>query len=190
MDRESAFALLQEHARGDVIIRHGVSVEAAMRAYARKFGEDEERWGLTGLLHDFDWDVCPSPEEHPQYGANILRERGYPEEIVRALLSHGNHTGVSRESLMEKTLYAIDELAGFIIAVALVRPSKSLDDTQVSSVKKKFKDKAFARSVNREDIFQGAQELGVDLDEHVAFVIEALKPVANQVGLQGGATSP
>ena len=188
LDREGTLSLLKEHSkRGDIILRHGLSVEAAMRAYAREFGEDEQRWGITGLLHDFDWDVCPAPEQHPQYGADILRERGYPEDIVRAVLSHGNHTGVTRESPMEKTLFAVDELAGFIIAVALVRPSKSPDDTSVSSVKKKFKDKAFARSVNREDIFQGAQELGVDMEEHIAFVIEALEPVAGELGLTTGA---
>ena len=186
VERESAIKLLQEHAKGDTLIKHGVAVEAAMRAYARKLNEDEERWGVVGLLHDFDWDVCPTPEQHPHYGAGILRERGYPEDIVRAVLSHGNHTGVARESLMERALFAVDELTGFVTAVALVRPSKSLEDTQVSSVKKKFKDKAFARTVSRDDLIQGAQELDVDLDEHIAFVIEALKPVAAQLGLNPG----
>ena len=183
MDRTTAFALLQEHARGDVLIRHGLAVEACMRAYARTLEEDEELWGIAGLLHDFDWDVCPSPEEHPQFGAQILRNRGYPEEIVRAVLSHGNHTGVARESLMEKTLFAVDELFGFVTAVALVRPSKSLGETDVRSVRKKMKDKAFARSVNRDDIVQGAEELEVDLDQHIGFVVQALKPVASELGL-------
>ena len=184
VDRQTAWALLQEHAKGDVLIKHALAVEASMRAYAGKHGEDEELWGVVGMLHDFDWDVCPSPEEHPQYGAGILRERGYPEEIVRAVLSHGNHTGIPRETPMEKTLFAVDELSGFVTAVALVRPTKSLSDTEVRSVRKKMKDKAFARAINRDDIVQGAEELGVDLDEHISFVIEALKPVAGKLGLQ------
>ena len=136
------------------------------------------------MLHDFDWDVCPSPEEHPQYGAGILRDRGYPEEIVRAVLSHGNHTGIPRETTMEKTLFAVDELSGFVTAVALVRPTKSLADTEVRSVRKKMRDKAFARAINRDDIIQGVEELGIELDEHIAFVIDALKPVAGELGLQ------
>ncbi len=155
-----------------------------MRAYARKLEGDEEVWGIAGMLHDFDWDVCPSPEEHPQFGAQILRDRGYPEEIVRAVLSHGNHTGVARESMMEKALFAADELSGFVTAVALVRPSKSLVDTDVRSVRRKMKDKGFARSVNRDDIIQGAEELGMDLDQHIDFVIQALKPVATELGLK------
>ena len=184
MDRAAASALLQEYAKSDVLIRHLTAVEACMRAYARKNGEDEELWGVLGLLHDFDWDVAPTPEEHPQYGASILRDRGYSEEFVKAVLSHGNHTGVPRETLMEKALFAVDELSGFVTAVTLVRPSKSLAETEVRSVRKKMKDKAFARAVNREDIIQGAEELGVDLDEHIAFVIEALKPVAEDLGLK------
>ena len=135
------------------------------------------------MLHDFDWDVCPSPEEHPQFGAAILKERGYPPEIIRAVLSHGNHTGVQRETQMEKALFALDELSGFVTAVALVRPTKSLSDTSAKSVRKKMKDKAFARNVNREDIIQGAQELGVDLDTLIEFVISSLKPVAAKIGL-------
>ncbi len=186
MDRATAYALLQEHARGDVLIRHALAVEACMRAYARKLGEDEELWGIAGLLHDFDWDVCPTPEEHPQFGAQILRERNYPEEIIRAVMSHGNHTGVARESLMEKTLFAVDELSGFATAVTLVRPTKSLDETNVRSVRKKMRDKGFARSVNRDDIVQGAEELGLDLEEHIDFVIQALKPIASELGLNTG----
>ena len=184
VDRDTAWALLQEHAKGDTLIKHALAVEACMQAYAEKHGEDQELWGVVGMLHDFDWDVCPTPEEHPQFGAGILRERGYPEQIVRAVLSHGNHTGIPRETLMEKALFAMDELSGFVTAVALVRPSKSLAETEVRSVRKKMKDKAFARAINRDDIAQGAEELGVDLDEHIAFVIKALKPVANELGLQ------
>ena len=157
-----------------------------MRAYARKHGEDEEVWGIAGLLHDFDWEIVPTPDEHPHYGANILRERGYPEYMVRAVLTHGNHTGIERESLMEHTLFAVDELSGFIRAVTLVRPNKSLDEVTAGSVRRKMKDKAFARDVNRDDIYQGAEELGVDLDEHIAFIIEALKPVAERIGLNTG----
>ncbi|MBI4200809.1 MAG: HDIG domain-containing protein [Chloroflexi bacterium] len=186
MDRATAFALLQEHARGEVLIRHGLAVEACMRAYARKLGGDEELWGVTGLLHDFDWDVCPAPEQHPHFGAQILRQRGYPDEIVHAVLSHGNHTGVARESPMEKALFAVDELSGFVTAVALVRPSKSLAETDARSVRRKMKDKAFARTVNRDDIAQGAEELGVDLDQHIEFVIQALKPVSAELGLKAG----
>ncbi|MBI4198247.1 MAG: HDIG domain-containing protein [Chloroflexi bacterium] len=184
MDRASAFALLREHAKGEVLIRHATAVEACMRAYARRHGQDEETWGIAGMLHDFDWDVCPSPEQHPQYGAAILRQRGYPEVIIHAVLSHGNHTGVDRETPMERTLFAVDELSGFVTAVALVRPSKSLSDTDAASVRKKMKDKRFAASVSRDDILQGAQELGLDMDEHIGFVIEALKPVAEQLGLK------
>jgi putative nucleotidyltransferase with HDIG domain len=184
MDREQAWDLLQEHAKGDTLLKHALAVEASMRAYAHKFSEDEEKWGIVGMLHDFDWDVCPTPEQHPQFGADILRERGYPEEIVRAVLSHGNHTGIPRESLMEKTLFAVDELSGFVTAVALVRPTKSLSDTNPRSVRKKMKDKAFARSVSREDLTNGAEELGVDLDEHIVFVTQALKAIAKSLGLE------
>ncbi len=186
MDRESAWALVEEYAQSERLIRHCTAVEAAMRAYARKVGEDEETWGIAGMLHDFDWDACPSPEQHPQFGADILRERGYPEVIVRAVLSHGNHTGVPRESIMEKALFAVDELSGFITAVTLVRPSKSLSDTDSRAVRKKMKDKAFARNINRDDLIQGAQDLGVDLDELIEFVVESLKPVAGQLGLAPG----
>ena len=177
---------MQEHSKSDSLIKHALAVEATMLAYARKYGEDQEKWGIVGMLHDFDWDACPTPEDHPRFGAEILRQRGYPEEIVRAVLSHGNHSGVPRESRMEKALFAADELSGFVTAVALVRPAKSLDDTDVRAVRRKMKDKAFARAVNREDITQGADELGVDLDEHIAFVIEALKPVAGELGLHQG----
>ncbi len=186
MDRESTLKDLGEFVKTDMLMKHLFGVEAVMRAYARQHGEDEEVWGIAGLLHDFDWEIVPTPEEHPHYGANILRERGYPEHIVRAVLTHGNHTGIERESLMEHTLFAVDELSGFIRAVALVRPNKSLDEVTAGSVKRKMKDKAFARDVNRDDIYQGAEELGVDLDEHIAFIIEALKPVAERIGLNTG----
>ena len=186
MDRESTLKDLGEFVKTDMLMKHLFGVEAVMRAYARKHGQDEEVWGIAGLLHDFDWEIVPTPEEHPHYGANILRERGYPEHIVRAVLTHGNHTGIERESLMEHTLFAVDELSGFIRAVALVRPNKSLDEVTAGSVKRKMKDKAFARDVNRDDIYQGAEELGVDLDEHIAFIIEALKPVAERIGLNTG----
>ena len=183
MERETANSVVEEYAKSDSLRKHLLAVETCMRAYARKVGEDEELWGIAGLVHDFDWEVCPTPESHPTYGAEILRSHGFPEEVVRAVLSHGNHTGIARDSLMEKALFACDELSGFVTAVALVRPTKSLSDTKVGSVKRKFKDKRFAASVSREDIFQGAEELGVDLDEHIAFVIESLKPVATELGL-------
>ena len=184
--RDEAWTLLQEFGKSDALFRHAIAVEACMRAYARQLGEDEELWGITGMLHDFDWDSCPTPEEHPQFGADILKARGYPDSIVKAVLSHGNHTGVPRETMMEKALFSLDELSGFVTAVALVRPTKSLADTDVRSVRKKMKDKAFAKSVSREDIAQGADELGVDLDEHITFVIDALKPVAGTLGLADG----
>ncbi len=184
MDRDTALKVVEEHAKSESLRKHLRAVEECMRAYARKYSADEEQWAIAGLVHDFDWEVCPTPESHPAYGAEILRSRGFPEEIVRAVLSHGNHTGISRESLMEKTLFACDELSGFVTAVALVRPTKSLSDTKVSSVKRKMKDKRFAASVSREDIVQGAEELGVDLDDHIQFIIESLKPISGYLGLQ------
>lgn len=164
-----------------------MAVEACMRAYARKFGEDEDRWAIVGLIHDFDYEKYPTAEEHPFKGNEILKERGWPEDIRRAIMSHADYSGVPRESLMEKALFACDELAGFITAVALVKPGKSLAEVDAKSVRKKMKDKAFARSVSREDIKKGAQELGVELEEHIAFCIEALKPVAAELGLSGTA---
>ena len=183
MDRESTIRFLEKHVKTDVLMRHLLGVEAAMKGYARKFGKDEEYWGIAGLVHDYDWEIAPTPEEHPMYGVNLLREESFPEDIVRAVLTHGDHTGIPRESLMEKTLYAVDELSGFVRAVALVRPSKSLDDVAPKSVRKKMKDKGFARDVNRDDILRGSQEMGLDLDEHIAFVVESLKPVASALGL-------
>lgn len=182
--RQDAERIIGEYVESDSLKKHLLAVETCMRAYARKVGEDEEVWGIAGLLHDFDWEVCPDSDSHPAFGANILRDRGFPNDIVRAVLSHGNHTGMIRGTLMEKALFACDEISGFVIAVALVRPSKSLSDTEPRSIKKKMKDKAFARSVSREDMRQGAEDLGIDFDEHVKFVIDALKPVASELGLQ------
>jgi len=186
MNRDDAWDLLCELTKTDSLRKHGLAVEAAMRYFARKHGEDEEKWAIVGLLHDFDYEAHPTMEEHPFVGARLLRERGWPEEIARAVLSHADYSGVSRDSALEKTLFAVDELTGLITAVALVRPNKSIFEVEASSVRKKMKDKAFARSVNREDIVKGAQELGVDLDAHIAEVIEALKPVAKELGLAGG----
>src|SRR6266481_4390439 len=187
INRESAWGLLCEYTQSESLRKHMLAVEACMRAYARKFGEDEEKWSLTGLLHDFDYEKYPTPQEHPFVGNRILEERGYPEEIRRAILSHADYSGVPRESLMEKTLFACDELAGFITATALVKPSKSLAEVDAKSIRKKMKDKAFARSVNRDDITSGAAEMGVDLDQHIAFCIEAMKAIANELGLAGSA---
>lgn len=187
MTREDTWKLLTEYTQSESLRKHALAVEACMRAYARKYGEDEEKWAVVGLLHDFDYEIHPTLDEHPQEGAKILRERGVPEDIIRAALSHAEHLHLSRDSMMEKTLYAVDELSGFIIAVALVRPSKSILDVEPSSVRKKMKDKAFARAVNRDDIVNGAQAMGVDLNEHIAEVIEALKGIADELGLRGTA---
>ena len=156
-----------------------------MRAYARRYGEDEEKWGNVGLLHDFDYEVHPNADEHPVKGAEILRQRGVPEDIVYAVLCHADYLGLDRKTPMDRAIYAVDELTGFVIAVALVRPSKSIDEVDVAAVRKKMKDKGFARAVNREDILKGAEQLGADLDEHIAFVIEALKPAAKELGIAG-----
>jgi putative nucleotidyltransferase with HDIG domain len=188
MTRDEALALMQEYTASDALRKHMYAVEAAMRAYARKAGEDEEAWGLVGLMHDFDYERYPNAdrsatEEHPSAGVKVLRQRGLPEASCTAILGHASYTGVPRESAMAKTLFAVDELCGFLVACALVRPSKSLMDLEVSSVKKKLKDKAFARGVNREEVHQGAAELGVPLDDHIRFVIEALRPVERTLGL-------
>ena len=184
-DRASAWRLLTEFTQSESLRKHALSVEACMRAYARKRGEDEDRWGTVGLLHDFDYEKYPSLEDHPFRGSEILKERGWPEEIRRAILSHATYSGVPRETPIEKTLFACDELAGFITACALVKPGKSLAEVEAASVKKKMKDKAFARSVNRDDITTGAAELGLPLEEHIAFCIEAMKGVAGELGLDG-----
>ena len=189
MDRAQTLEFLDQHVQTDMLLKHLFTVEAAMRGYARKYGEDEERWAIAGLLHDFDWEICPTPESHPTFGANILREHGYPEDIIRAVLTHGEHTGIPRESLLEHTLFAVDELSGFIRAVALVRPGKSLDDLSPRSVHRKLRDKNFARDVNREDIRKGAEELGVDLDELISFIVESMKPIAERIGLTTESTT-
>ena len=185
MNRNEAFAIVQEYIKNPNLIKHMLAVEAAMRYYARKYGEDEEKWAATGLLHDFDWEIHPNMEQHPQAGEPILREKGVPEEIIRAVLSHANHTGITRESLMEKALFACDEITGLITAVALVRPSRALYDLKPKSVKKKWKDRSFAAGANREEIEQGAQELGIDLWEHVGNVIQAMNTVSKELGLDG-----
>ena len=189
MTRADAWGLLTEYTLSESLRKHALSVEACLRAYARKFGEDEELWGVVGLIHDFDYEKYPSAEDHPYKGNQILAERGWPEEIRRAVMSHANYSGVSRDSRLEKALFACDELAGFITATALVKPNKSLAEVDAKSVRKRMKDKAFARSVSREDIINGAADLGVDLDEHIAFCIEALKAVAGELGLAGNGTA-
>jgi putative nucleotidyltransferase with HDIG domain len=185
--REAAWCLLTEFTRSESLRKHALAVEACMRAYARKNEEDEELWGTVGLIHDFDYERYPTTEEHPYKGNEILRERGYSDEVRRAIMSHAEYTGVSRVTEMEKTLFACDELAGFITACALVKPGKSLAEVEANSVRKKMKDKAFARSVNRNDIIQGAAELGVELEQHITSCIEAMRSVASELGLDGAA---
>ena len=185
MSRADAWCLLTEFTQSESLRKHGLAVEACMRAYARKFGEDPEKWSIVGLIHDFDYEKYPSAEEHPYKGNEILKERGYPDEVRRAIMSHAEYTGVARVSQMEKALFASDELAGFITATALIKPNKSLAEVDAKSVRKRMKDKAFARSVSRDDIVNGAAALGVDLDEHISFCIEAMKSVAAELGLEG-----
>jgi len=185
MNRSEALAIVREYIKNENLVHHMFAVEAAMRFYADKFDEDVETWGLTGLLHDFDWEIHPTLEEHPQAGAPILRDRNVPEVIVRAILSHADHTGVPRQTQMEKALYACDEITGLITAVALVRPSRSLYDLKVSSVKKKWKDRSFAAGANREEIVQAVEEFDIDLWEHVNNVILAMRQVAPELGLDG-----
>src|SRR5213595_3773323 len=182
-DRERAWGLLTEFTQSESLRKHALAVEACMRAYAKKFGEDQDLWGIVGLIHDFDYEKYPTPEEHPYKGNEILEERGYSDEIRRAIMSHAEYSGITRETPMEKALFACDELAGFITACALVKPGKSLAEVDAKSVRKKMKDKAFARSVNRDDIVNGARELGVDLEEHIAFCIDAMKQIAAQLQL-------
>ena len=183
--RDEVWTLLTEYVQSESLRRHCLSVETVMRAYAEKFGESADDWGLVGLIHDFDFEIHPTLEQHPAEGAPILREHGYPEWAIRAILAHGDNTGVSPESTMEKTLVAVDELTGFISAVAFVRPSKAVADVTPSSVKRKMKDKAFARAIDRGHITGGAELLGVDLDEHIQFVIDAMTANAEELGLQG-----
>jgi predicted hydrolase (HD superfamily) len=214
IDRQSAWCLLTEFTQSESLRKHALAVEACMRACARKFGREahereghdfsraisdppqgastlseEDLWGIVGLIHDFDYERWPTPEEHPHKGNEILKERGYSGEIRRAIMSHAEYSGVPRVTPMEKALFACDELAGFITAVALIKPGKSLAEVDAKSVRKRMKDKAFARKVNRDDIIKGAAELGVDLDEHIAFCIEAMKPIANELGLDGSAAA-
>ncbi len=186
MTRFDAWQLLTEYTQSESLRKHALAVEACMRAYARRLAPaEEEQWGMTGLLHDFDYEKFPTAEQHPFVGNRILEERGWPEEIRRAILSHAAYSGVPRQTPMERVLFACDELTGFITATALVKPGKSLAEVEAKSVRKKMKDKAFARSVNRDDILQGAQELGVELEEHIAFCITAMQSVAKELGLAG-----
>jgi len=184
-DRATALALLERYTQKPGLLKHALAVEAAVRAYARKRGEDEHAWGLVGLLHDFDYERWPTPDAHPYEGEKILAAEGYPDWFRRAILSHADYTGVQRETPLEKTLFACDELCGFLTACALVTPTKSLTDVKLKSVKKKMKSKAFAASVNRDDITTGAKELGVELDAHIEFVLEALRVVSQELGLDG-----
>jgi putative nucleotidyltransferase with HDIG domain len=194
--RESALALQHEYTKSDSLRKHMLAVEAAMRAYAARLGEDQDRWGLTGLIHDFDYERFPNAahsatDEHPAEGVRILRSHGWPEDILEAILGHATYSGVPRTTPMAKALFAVDELTGLITATALVRPSRSVHEVDARSVRKKMKDKAFARGVSREDVLLGAQELGVDLDEHIQFVTDALKGAADALGLAGpGAPAP
>ena len=185
MDRQQAWNLLCEFTKSDNLRRHALAVETCVTAYARKFAEDENKWSVTALLHDFDWEIHPELPDHPVKGEPILAERGVEEEIRRAILSHADFTGIPRESMLEKTLFACDELAGFLVACTLVRPSKSILDLEASSVKKRMKDKAFARGVSREDVIKGAEDLGVPLDEHITFCIAALRENADTLGIRG-----
>ena len=183
MNREQAYQILTEHTKKPGLLKHALAVEAVMQAYARKFNEDEKSWGIVGLLHDFDYEMYPSKTEHPYKGSEILRKRGCPEEWIQAILSHAEYTGVPRNTLIAKTLFASDELTGLITAVALVRPSKKLADVKLKSVKKKLKDKNFAASVNRDDIKNGTEEMGLSLDVHIDFVIRAMRSIAPKLGL-------
>jgi putative nucleotidyltransferase with HDIG domain len=183
MNREDALALLFEYTKSESLRKHAFAVEAAMRAYAAKFSADADVWGITGLLHDFDYEMFPTIPDHPLKGSEILKTKGYPEDVRKAILGHAPFLNVPRDTMMAKTLFACDELSGFITACTLVRPNKKIAELEVSSVKKKMKDKAFARSVNREEIIQGAEELGIPLDEHIGFVIEAMKAKSEELGL-------
>jgi putative nucleotidyltransferase with HDIG domain len=184
-DRDKALALLKEYTQKDGLLKHAYAVEASLRAYARHFGEDEEYWGVVGLLHDFDYERYPTAEEHPFKGAEILREKGYPEEMITAIMSHAPYTGVPRDSLLEKSLFAVDELTGFVIGCALVRPDKKISSVKPKSIKKKMKDKAFCRNVSREDLREGPAALGVEFDDHCARVVEAMAGISGDLGFEG-----
>lgn len=183
INRDDAYALLTEYTQSESLIKHALSVEQAMRSYATKFDEDAEKWAITGLLHDFDYETFPAAEEHPYKGVEILKGKGYPSDITDAIMGHADYTGVPRETLMAKTLFAVDELCGFLLACAYVRPDKSIANVQIKSVKKKLKDKAFARAVNREDIKKGIAEMEVDIDEHIRFVIDSLAEINETLGV-------
>ena len=185
LNREDAWKLLTTYTASDSLLKHAMAVEASVAGYARKFGEDEQAWSVVALLHDFDYERWPAPEDHPFRGCEILREKGYPEWVTRAILSHADYSGVPRTSLLEKTLWACDELSGFIVAASLVRPTKSILDLEPKSVLKRMKDKAFARAVKREDLRQGAEELGLPLEEHIANVISFMRERADALGLRG-----
>jgi putative nucleotidyltransferase with HDIG domain len=185
LSRADALSLMQEYTASDSLRKHMLAVEAGMRAYAERFGEDPERWGLAGLLHDFDYERHPSPDEHPMVGCAILEQQGYPQEVVRAILGHAEYTGTPRDSNLARYLFACDELTGLITAVALVRPNQSIHEVEVKSVRKKLKDKSFARTVNRDDVRKGIEELGVDPDAFISEVIGALREVAEEIGLSG-----
>jgi predicted hydrolase (HD superfamily) len=193
--RADALALMQEFTASESLRKHMLGVEAAMRAYAGRFGEDPERWGLAGLIHDFDYERYPNAahsatEEHPAWGVRFLREREWPEDILQAILGHAAYSGVARETLMARTLFAVDELSGLITATALVKPTKSIFDVDAKSVRKKMKDKAFAKGVNRDDVLLGVQEMGADLEQHIQFVIDAMRRVADAIGLAGAGATP
>ena len=185
ISRDQAWDILCEFTKSENLRKHALAVEACMRAYAERFGEDVEMWGITGLLHDFDWEIHPSIPDHPLKGEPILAQRGVPENVRKAILAHASETGVPRDTLLAKALFACDELTGLIVAVALVKPGKSLGEVDVRSVKKKMKDKAFARGVNRDDIRKGAEELGIPLEEHIDFCIRAMQGIADRLGLSG-----
>ncbi|MEY2496939.1 MAG: hypothetical protein QOD12_495 [Verrucomicrobiota bacterium] len=185
LNRKDAWKLLTAHTTSDSLLKHAMAVEASVTGYARKFGEDEQAWGVVALLHDFDYERWPAPEDHPFRGCEILREQGYPEWVTRAILSHADYSGVTRVSLLEKTLFACDELSGFVVAASLVRPTKSILDLEPKSVLKRMKDKAFARAVKREDLRQGAEELGLPLEEHIGNVISFMRERAEALGLRG-----
>jgi len=186
MDRAAAWEIVCEFVKSDSLRRHALAVETCVTAYARKSGADEQKWAITALLHDFDWEIHPAAPDHPMKGEPMLAERGVDDEIRRAILSHADYSGVARISALEKTLYACDELAGFLTACSYVKPGRSIQEVDVKSVRKKLKDKAFARNVNRDDIVRGAAELGVDLDEHIDFCIRAMQAHAAELGLAGG----
>jgi putative nucleotidyltransferase with HDIG domain len=181
--RDEAYKLLCEYTKKEALIKHALAVEQAMRSYAKKFNDDEEKWAITGLLHDFDYEMFPTYDKHPFEGAKILKEKAYPEDIIEAILGHGNHTKIPRKTNMAKALYAVDELTGFIIACVLVRPDKKITGLEVRSVIKRMKDKAFARAVNRDELKQSALELGVDFEEHVDFVIRSLTEISDKLGV-------